>query len=78
MQQKRFKIGTYLNLHCFDCVLNSVLVPQMVEQVSGDTVEFEMNSLVPGSHYTVGVYGVKETQKSASALTEFTTGRSRL
>uniref|UniRef100_A0A3Q2ZT11 Tenascin C n=1 Tax=Kryptolebias marmoratus TaxID=37003 RepID=A0A3Q2ZT11_KRYMA len=45
----------------------------MVEHISGNTVEFEMNSLVPGSHYTVGVYGMKEAQKSPSAITEFTT-----
>lgn len=44
--------------------------------MSGHTVEFEMSSLVPGSHYTVGVYGMKEAQKSASAFTEFVTGNS--
>uniref|UniRef100_A0A673B1Q9 Zmp:0000000846 n=1 Tax=Sphaeramia orbicularis TaxID=375764 RepID=A0A673B1Q9_9TELE len=41
--------------------------------VSGNTVEFEMGSLVPATHYTVGVHAVKEAQKSASAVTEFTT-----
>ncbi|KAE8285319.1 Tenascin [Larimichthys crocea] len=45
----------------------------MVEHVSGNIVEFEMGSLVPGTHYTVGVHAVKETQKSDSAVTEFTT-----
>nr|XP_046231815.1 tenascin-like isoform X2 [Scatophagus argus] len=45
----------------------------LVEHVSGNTVEFEMGSLVPGTHYTVGVHAVKEAQKSASAVTEFTT-----
>lgn len=49
----------------------------VVEHVSGNTVEFEMGSLVPGTHYTVGVHAMKETQKSDSAVTEFTTGRSR-
>lgn len=49
----------------------------MVEHVSGNTVEFEMGSLSPGTHYTVGVQAVKEAQKSDAAVTEFTTGRSR-
>ncbi|XP_070845448.1 tenascin-like isoform X1 [Chaetodon trifascialis] len=44
-----------------------------VEHVSGNTVEFEMGSLVPGTHYTVGVHAVKETQKSDAAVTDFTT-----
>uniref|UniRef100_A0A8C2ZL73 Tenascin Ca n=1 Tax=Cyclopterus lumpus TaxID=8103 RepID=A0A8C2ZL73_CYCLU len=42
-------------------------------RVSGNTVEFEMDSLVPGAHYTVGVHALKEAQKSDSAVTEFTT-----
>ncbi|TKS84912.1 Tenascin [Collichthys lucidus] len=45
----------------------------MVEHVSGNIVEFEMGSLVPGTHYTVGVHAMKEAQKSDSAVTEFTT-----
>uniref|UniRef100_A0A671WHL6 Tenascin Ca n=1 Tax=Sparus aurata TaxID=8175 RepID=A0A671WHL6_SPAAU len=45
----------------------------MVEHVSGNVVEFEMGSLVPGTHYTVGVHAMKEAQKSDSAVTEFTT-----
>ncbi|XP_071322841.1 tenascin isoform X2 [Trachinotus anak] len=48
-------------------------VSSVVEHVSGNTVEFEMGSLVPGTHYTVGVHAVKEAQKSDSAVTEFTT-----
>lgn len=52
-------------------------VSPVVEHVSGNTVEFEMGSLVPGTHYTVGVLAMKEVQKSDSALTEFTTGGSR-
>nr|XP_033502701.1 tenascin isoform X4 [Epinephelus lanceolatus] len=49
-------------------------VSPVVETVSGNTVEFEMGSLVPGTHYTVGVHAVKDSQKSDSAVTEFTTG----
>lgn len=48
-----------------------------VEHVSGNIVEFEMNSLVPATHYTVGVHAMKESQNSASAVTEFTTGKCR-
>uniref|UniRef100_A0A8C2ZJT2 Tenascin Ca n=1 Tax=Cyclopterus lumpus TaxID=8103 RepID=A0A8C2ZJT2_CYCLU len=48
-------------------------VSHVVERVSGNTVEFEMDSLVPGAHYTVGVHALKEAQKSDSAVTEFTT-----
>ncbi|KAM7392501.1 hypothetical protein PAMA_007563 [Pampus argenteus] len=48
-------------------------VSPVVEHVSGNTVEFEMGSLVPGTHYTVGVHAMKEAQKSSSAVTEFTT-----
>ncbi|XP_076614634.1 tenascin-like [Chaetodon auriga] len=44
-----------------------------VEHVSGNTVEFEMGSLVPGTHYTVGVHAMKEAQRSDAAVTEFTT-----
>ncbi|KAG7215347.1 hypothetical protein INR49_022584 [Caranx melampygus] len=49
-------------------------VSSVVEHVSGNTVEFEMGSLVPGTHYTVGVHAMKQAQKSESAVTEFTTG----
>uniref|UniRef100_A0A7N5ZSK7 Zmp:0000000846 n=1 Tax=Anabas testudineus TaxID=64144 RepID=A0A7N5ZSK7_ANATE len=45
----------------------------VVEHVSGNTVEFEMGTLVPGTPYTVGVHAMKEAQKSDSAVTEFTT-----
>ncbi|XP_035039701.1 tenascin isoform X4 [Hippoglossus stenolepis] len=48
-------------------------VSPVVEHVSGNTVEFEMGSLVPGTHYTVGVHAMKESQKSGSAVTEFVT-----
>ncbi|KAM8743646.1 tenascin-like isoform 1-T1 [Acanthopagrus schlegelii] len=48
-------------------------VSPMVKHVSGNVVEFEMGSLVPGTHYTVGVHAMKEALKSDSAVTEFTT-----
>ncbi|XP_026152993.1 tenascin isoform X10 [Mastacembelus armatus] len=49
------------------------LVSPVVEHVSGNIVEFEMGSLVPGTHYTVGVHAMKQAQKSDPAVTEFTT-----
>ena len=52
-------------------------VSPMVKHVSGNVVEFEMGSLVPGTHYTVGVHAMKEALKSDSAVTEFTTGTLR-
>ncbi|MED6251507.1 hypothetical protein ATANTOWER_031794, partial [Ataeniobius toweri] len=48
-------------------------VSPVVEHVSGNIVEFQMNTLVPGSLYTAGVYGMKEAQRSASTVTKFTT-----
>uniref|UniRef100_A0A3P9IHN5 Zmp:0000000846 n=1 Tax=Oryzias latipes TaxID=8090 RepID=A0A3P9IHN5_ORYLA len=54
--------------------LSAESVPPVVEHVSGNTAEFQMRSLLPGTTYSVGVYGVKGAQKSASAVTEFTTG----
>uniref|UniRef100_A0A8C8D9Z5 Zmp:0000000846 n=1 Tax=Oncorhynchus tshawytscha TaxID=74940 RepID=A0A8C8D9Z5_ONCTS len=46
----------------------------VMEHVSGNTVEFEMGSLVPATHYTVGVYAMREALKSGTTTTEFTTG----
>uniref|UniRef100_A0A4W5LC27 Tenascin Ca n=1 Tax=Hucho hucho TaxID=62062 RepID=A0A4W5LC27_9TELE len=46
----------------------------LMEHVSGNTVEFEMGSLVPATRYTVGVYAMREAQKSGTITTEFTTG----
>ncbi|KAM9517875.1 tenascin isoform 1-T1 [Salvelinus alpinus] len=48
-------------------------VTPVMQHVSGNTVEFEMGSLVPATHYTVGVYAMREAQKSGTITTEFTT-----
>ncbi|XP_068190377.1 tenascin-like isoform X4 [Antennarius striatus] len=53
------------------CTADSV-APR-VEHVSGNTVEFEMGSLLPGTRYRIGVHAVKDAQKSAAAVTGFTT-----
>ncbi|KAI5613047.1 tenascin-like isoform X1 [Silurus asotus] len=48
-------------------------MPPITERVSGNTVEFEMSSLYPGTEYTVKVYAVREAAKSAAMTTQFTT-----
>ncbi|XP_073717259.1 tenascin [Misgurnus anguillicaudatus] len=48
-------------------------VPPVMERVSGNTVEFEMNNLTPATEYTVNVYAVREEAKSAATTTEFIT-----
>ncbi|KAK2845459.1 hypothetical protein Q7C36_010313 [Tachysurus vachellii] len=48
-------------------------MPPITEQVSGNTVEFEMSLLYPGTEYTVKVYAVREAAKSAATTTQFTT-----
>ncbi|KPP74372.1 tenascin-like, partial [Scleropages formosus] len=45
-----------------------------VEQVSGNTVEFQMTGLTPATKYSVSVRSVKGGQNSDAANTEFTTG----
>uniref|UniRef100_A0A6Q2ZAM7 Zmp:0000000846 n=1 Tax=Esox lucius TaxID=8010 RepID=A0A6Q2ZAM7_ESOLU len=45
----------------------------VIKHVSGDTVEIEMGSLVPATHYTVEMYATKEALKSGTATTAFTT-----
>lgn len=48
-------------------------VPPISEQVSGNTVEFEMNSLAPATQYTVSVYAIRDREKSLPAAADFTT-----
>uniref|UniRef100_A0AAV2MPY4 Tenascin C n=1 Tax=Knipowitschia caucasica TaxID=637954 RepID=A0AAV2MPY4_KNICA len=48
-------------------------VAPVMERVSGNVVEFEMTSLTPATHYTVKVYAVRDTAKSAATTTDFTT-----
>ncbi|XP_021332060.1 tenascin isoform X4 [Danio rerio] len=48
-------------------------VPPISEQVSGNTVEFEMNSLAPATQYTVSVYAIRDREKSLPATADFTT-----
>ncbi|XP_037389028.1 tenascin isoform X1 [Pygocentrus nattereri] len=48
-------------------------VAPVTEQVSGNTVEFEMNNLEPATQYTATVHAVKDGHKSAPATVDFTT-----
>ncbi|XP_038132040.1 tenascin-like isoform X2 [Cyprinodon tularosa] len=48
-------------------------VTPVMERVSGNVVEFEMSSLKPATLYTVKVYAVRDSAKSAATTTEFTT-----
>ncbi|KAK3514893.1 hypothetical protein QTP70_033821, partial [Hemibagrus guttatus] len=48
-------------------------IPPITERVSGNTVEFEMSLLYPGTEYNVKVYAVREAAKSAATTTQFTT-----
>lgn len=47
--------------------------PPVVEHVTGNTVQLEMGSLTPATHYSVALHAVKQAQKSESAITEFIT-----
>ncbi|XP_036385252.1 tenascin-like [Megalops cyprinoides] len=48
-------------------------VAPVMERVSGNTVEFDMSSLTPATHYLVMVHAVRGDEKSGAATTEFTT-----
>uniref|UniRef100_A0A8C7RBZ3 Tenascin Cb n=1 Tax=Oncorhynchus mykiss TaxID=8022 RepID=A0A8C7RBZ3_ONCMY len=48
-------------------------ISPVMERVSGNIVEFEMSSLTPATHYTVKVYAMRASAKSAVTTTEFTT-----
>ncbi|KAG7280024.1 hypothetical protein CRUP_013571 [Coryphaenoides rupestris] len=45
----------------------------VMERVSGNIVEFQMDSLSPATHYTVKVYAMRDSAKSATTSTDFTT-----
>uniref|UniRef100_A0A673YBM9 Tenascin C n=1 Tax=Salmo trutta TaxID=8032 RepID=A0A673YBM9_SALTR len=67
-QPTRATVDGYVITYSTDCQ-----EPTLMEHVSGNTVEFEMGSLVPATHYTVGVYAMREALKSGTTTTEFTT-----
>uniref|UniRef100_A0A4W4FV14 Tenascin C n=1 Tax=Electrophorus electricus TaxID=8005 RepID=A0A4W4FV14_ELEEL len=64
------KVDGYVITYLADT--GKVLEPVM-KWVSGNTVEFEINSLHPATQYTVSIYATTDSQKSAPANTNFTT-----
>ncbi|XP_021269641.1 tenascin isoform X3 [Numida meleagris] len=48
--------------------------PEVVQMVSGNTVEYDLNGLRPATEYTLRVHAVKDAQKSETLSTQFTTG----
>uniref|UniRef100_A0A8B9D0F6 Tenascin n=1 Tax=Anser brachyrhynchus TaxID=132585 RepID=A0A8B9D0F6_9AVES len=48
--------------------------PEVTQMVSGNTVEYDLNGLRPATEYTLRVHAVKDTQKSETLSTQFTTG----
>ncbi|XP_071881421.1 tenascin isoform X2 [Anas platyrhynchos] len=48
--------------------------PEVTQMVSGNTVEYDLNGLRPATEYTLSIHAVKDTQKSETLSTQFTTG----
>ncbi|KAM6244069.1 tenascin isoform 4-T4 [Porphyrio hochstetteri] len=48
--------------------------PEVTQMVSGNTVEYDLKSLRPATEYTLSVHALKDTQKSETLSTQFTTG----
>ncbi|XP_036250048.1 tenascin isoform X4 [Molothrus ater] len=48
--------------------------PEVTQLVSGNTVEFDLQGLQPATEYRLSVHAQKDTQRSESLSTHFTTG----
>ncbi|XP_051492687.1 tenascin isoform X1 [Apus apus] len=48
--------------------------PEVTQMVSGNTVEYDLKGLRPATEYTLSVHALKDTQKSETLSTQFTTG----
>ncbi|XP_068067569.1 tenascin isoform X4 [Anomalospiza imberbis] len=48
--------------------------PEVTQMVSGNTVEYDLKGLQPATEYTLSVHAQKDTQRSESLSTHFTTG----
>ncbi|NXI92235.1 TENA protein, partial [Psophia crepitans] len=48
--------------------------PEVTQTVSGNTVEYDLKGLRPATEYTLSVHALKDTQKSETLSTQFTTG----
>ncbi|XP_009317543.1 PREDICTED: tenascin [Pygoscelis adeliae] len=47
---------------------------EVTQMVSGNTVEYDLKGLRPATEYTLSVHALKDTQKSETLSTQFTTG----
>lgn len=50
------------------------LEPEITQMVSGNTVEYDLQGLQPATEYTLRVHALKDTQRSETLSTQFTTG----
>ncbi|NXM66919.1 TENA protein, partial [Serilophus lunatus] len=48
--------------------------PEVTQMVSGNTVEYDLKGLQPATEYTLRVHALKDTQRSDTLSTQFTTG----
>ncbi|KAM6046831.1 tenascin isoform 4-T5 [Theristicus caerulescens] len=48
--------------------------PEVTQMVSGNTVEYDLKGLQPATEYTLRVHALKDTQRSETLSTQFTTG----
>ncbi|KFP05061.1 Tenascin-R, partial [Calypte anna] len=48
--------------------------PEVIQMVSGNTVEYDLKGLQPATEYILSVHALKDTQKSETLSTQFTTG----
>uniref|UniRef100_A0A8C3J9W1 Tenascin n=1 Tax=Calidris pygmaea TaxID=425635 RepID=A0A8C3J9W1_9CHAR len=48
--------------------------PEVTQMVSGNTVEYDLKGLRPATEYTLSIHALKDTQRSESLSTQFTTG----
>ncbi|NWR38591.1 TENA protein, partial [Tachuris rubrigastra] len=48
--------------------------PEVTQMVSGNTVEYDLKGLQPATEYTLSVHALKDTQRSETLSTQFTTG----
>ncbi|NXO00532.1 TENA protein, partial [Rhinopomastus cyanomelas] len=48
--------------------------PEVTQKVSGNTVEYDLKGLLPATEYTLRVHALKDTQRSETLSTQFTTG----
>ncbi|NWW50121.1 TENA protein, partial [Pedionomus torquatus] len=47
--------------------------PEVTQMVSGNTVEYDLKGLQPATEYTLSIHALKDTQRSETLSTQFTT-----